>query len=367
MKINKTLTALIAGASIGMSGQAFSAGTTAGDPITNTVSMSYKVGATTLNATPATKVFNVDTKVDLTLTWVNGGGLVTGTAGNEVPFILQITNDGNAPQNFKFTSGQVATAVEVIGGNAATADSDDWTSIWKLYADTNSNGAYNSGIDLEIANQLVPTLAVDTATTVFAVFTAAPDDAVDGAVIGAEFKAQASDGSGTALSQDIAAIKNDNLTANYIVFAESTNDSALSLAPGTTRDGARVVMIGSDIQAANVVATKSVVVKDDGLGNAQHRAIPGATVTYTIEVENTGRAPATDVNVLDTINDIVGLLDGSVVYNHGTQFTYTGGGTVTNSSDTTKIDILIDSLVKSDSSAGTGDDYFKIVFDASVE
>ncbi len=366
MKINKTLTALIAGASLGMSGQVFAAGTTAGDTITNTVSMSYKVGATTLNATPATQDFKVDTKIDLTLTWLNGGTLVTGTAGNEVPFILQITNDGNAPQNFKFTSGQVATAVEVISGDAATADSDDWTSIWKMYADTNSNGAYNSGVDLELTNQLIPTLAVDTPTTVFVVFTAAPDDAVDGAVIGAEFKAQVSDGAGTALPQDIAAIKNDNLTANYIVYAESTNDSALTMAPAT-RDGARVVMIGSDIQAANVVATKSVVVKDDGLGNAQHRAIPGATVTYTIEVENTGRAPASDVNVLDTINDIVGLLDDSVVYNHATQFTYSGAGTVTNSSDLTKIDILIDNLVKSDSNTGTGDDYFKIVFDASVE
>ncbi len=367
MKINKTLTALIAGASIGMSGQAFSAGTTAGDDIVNTVSMSYKVGTSTLNATPATQTFKVDTKIDLTFTWEDGG-LVTGTAADAVPFKLQVTNTGNDTQNFQFGTGEVADAVEVINGTAATADTDDWASITNFYADTDDSGDYNTG-DVEYVGGLIADLVVDTPTTVFAVLTA-PDDALDNAVIGAELKLFASNSSGVALTQNVADDKNANLTANYIVFAESTDDSALVLAPDgvNDRDGARVVMIGSDIQAANLVATKSVIVKDDGLdGNPVERAIPGAIVTYTIEVENRGRAAATDVNVLDIVNDIVGLKDGSVVYDHSTQFTYSGAATVTNSSDATKIDILLDSLVKDDSTDGTGDDYLKIVFDAEVE
>ncbi len=364
MKLNKTLTALIAGASLGMSGQAFAAGTTAGNDIVNTVSMSYKVGASTLNATPASQTFKVDTKIDLTFSWEDAS-LVTGTAADAVPFKLQVTNTGNATQNFQFATGEVAAGVDVLSGNL---DSDDWASITNFYADTDDSGTYNAG-DLEYAAGLITGLVVDTPTTVFAVLTA-PADAVDGAVIGVELKLFASNTSGVALTQNVADDKNANLTANYIVFAESTDDSALALAPDgvNDRDGARVVMIGSDIQAANLVATKSVVVKDDGLdGNPVERAIPGAIVTYTIEVENRGRAAATDVNVLDIVNDIVGLKDGSVVYDHSTQFTYTGGTTVTNSSDATKIDILIASLVKDDTTDGSGDDYLKIVFDAEVE
>lgn len=65
MKLNKTLTALAVGASFGLSGQAFAAGTEAGTVITNTASMTYTVGSTPITESDDAKL-TVDTKVDLT-------------------------------------------------------------------------------------------------------------------------------------------------------------------------------------------------------------------------------------------------------------------------------------------------------------
>ena len=67
MKINKTLTALIAGASFGLSGQVFAEGTAAGTTITNTVTLGYTVSTVPQTDLTLDVDFLVDTKVDFNL------------------------------------------------------------------------------------------------------------------------------------------------------------------------------------------------------------------------------------------------------------------------------------------------------------
>ncbi len=366
MKINKTLTALIAGASLGLSGQAFAAGTTAGTPISNTVSLSFTVGSDSITATPDTAVFNVDTKVNLSLDWQDGA-LVTGTAGVEVAFELQISNTGNDVQNFKFSSGEFTNGNDVTAGNA---DSDEFGTLFTFYADTNSSGGYNTG-DVALTSNTISGLAVDTPTTVFAVVTV-PTDALDLAVIGAELMAQAVDGSGDPLDESLPGDdKNTNLLANYVVFAEATSDSALTLAPATTRDGAYVVSAGTDVQAANLVIEKTIAITNDGLTSSAHaaspKAIPGATVQYTITVENRGRVAASLVRVVDDLTANANL-DASAVDVIGDLAITGGGNAVTsNAMAASLVDVTFTSLAAKDATDGSGPDFVQIVFEATIQ
>ncbi len=72
---------------------------------------------------------------------------------------------------------------------------------------------------------------------------------------------------------------------------------------------------------ASLSVTKAALVIDDGLGNTDPtaKAIPGATVRYTITVTNNGTAAATNITVRDTV-------PGELAYSAGTWQVTAGGG-----------------------------------------
>jgi uncharacterized repeat protein (TIGR01451 family) len=305
MKINKTLTALIAGASLGLSGQAFAAGTLASTAVSNVATLSYTVNSSAVPSTSSQADFSVDAKVDLSLSSDN---TPSADAGATTTLIYTIENTGNATQFFKLDS--------------------DGSDVFKLSSD-----------DTVIVNGVL-TLAPDAIVT-FYLEQAVSDTAADGSTESYNVNARVSDVAGTYLAESTAD-KNASQTTlddTFLVFAEATTDSALPLSGGTTRDGGFTAQGDITVSAPVLTGTKTVVVKDDGLGGTTPFAIPGATVTYTIVINSTGTKDATGVTFTDdldtnapdldftTISNIVVLDNADAALTVTTDYTVTNDGT----------------------------------------
>lgn len=267
MKINKTLTALIAGASFGLSGQAL-AGTAATTSISNTATLSFDVNGTAVNDVSSAALFNVDSKVDMTLISQNDP---TVDAGNDATLSFTLTNLTNGPMYYV-----------VAGGSAYTLS-------------TASTNATLSG-DLIYLEQEGDSIT-------FTSTEAVSDSAVDNSTIDVELTATATDISKAAITTSTAD-KDANLTSLYYVLADA----------GTTNyDGIYEDTSTITVSSAHLSATKEVVIKDDGFGTKY--AIPGATVTYTIVINSDGTKDAAGVVFSDDINSVATDLDYATITN----------------------------------------------------
>lgn len=324
MKVNKTLTALIASAGLGLSGHAFALGTASNTLIENTATLNYQVNGNDVPSATTKAEFRVDTKIDISLSTT---ATESADAGDSITLSYTLQNDGNADQEFK------------------------------LDTDNGSTTFYRTSDDTEIVNGLI-TLTPDTPFGFYKSDTIA-DDAADGSTVTFHVRARAWDASANAGAGDYLAestadknADDTSLVSVYVVFAEDTTDQTLPLSGGTDRDGGFVVKKDMNISAPELTSTKSVAVKDDGLGNATSYAIPGATMTYTITIESTGSKTATGVSFQDSmpsgldtasISNIV-VTDitvpaSPVVLTAGTHYTVVNDGTDGNAMDITLPDM----------------------------
>jgi uncharacterized repeat protein (TIGR01451 family) len=217
--------------------------TTAGTDITNTATVSYTVGTvvqTPLNSNTVT--FEVDRKMMFT-----------------------VANDGNDADSYTLA----------VDPNRPGDDFD--VSNVEIYRD-DGDGVFDAG-DTLISAPLA--LARDTSAVVFVVADV-PLSATDG---------QDSIVRLTATTSYTAITGADSPTAVDVVFAD------------TDRDGTESDDNSYTIESAALTMTKAATVVDDGFGTTapNAKAIPGATVEYTITIENNGSAGATGLTVTDTI------------------------------------------------------------------
>lgn len=314
MKVNKTLTALIASAGLGLSGHAFAAGTDANTDITNTVSLDYKVSGVDQNDVTSNATFKVDHKVDMNLTsdtasadTVPGESVdleysITNTGNKDLAYSLSITNNGDVnhtPISVAFYSDAARTTILT---NNKVAVAEDATV--KVYAtvEVTKNVNIKNGDTVEMlvsARALKPT---DTDGTDF-------------------------------LTQDLTAVKNDNLTTEYVVFAEDATINS------NKQDGTITVQTDRDIVTAhftdpadgnaapklNVAIINDVICDADftkantedytvapNLGNCPDvlaankasylpKAIPNSMAKFTYTAKNTGAVAANDVTFIETL------------------------------------------------------------------
>ncbi|MEH6346456.1 MAG: hypothetical protein V7785_15285 [Bermanella sp.] len=347
MKINKTLTALIAGASIGMSGQAFSATTTAGITITNQTILSYDVSSTPQEDVPVSTSFQVDNKVDMELQDNTVSPSIV--PGATATYTYTLSNSGNDSQVFALSLGNSADAVSDDGDI-------DFSSITVSY-----NGAPDAGDSITygtFSNAIYLTIPKDETATFTASFTF-PKYFTDGTTLiedGDDFNFLASvtavaDDAGTALADHTSENKNDtsggtpNLTARtLIVKAENASVLATSDTDGAN-DGSDTVISDSSVVTARFTPSSSdtvtsgpsltVLVLDDPICNVfdgapadtdsyyasyavntvttcasatapsgyKPKAIPGALVEYTITAYNAGSVDADNVDFVQDIAD----------------------------------------------------------------
>lgn len=270
---------------------AFAAGTTAGTTVTNQVTLDYKVGGIDQNQVTASDSFTVDRKVNLLVT---ENGSTTSVSPGQLAAVtaFSVANSSNAPLDLALAVTQLS------GGSAAHGGTDNYNVTGpKMYVDTNTNGSYDPGTDLEIT--YLDQLAADDSKTVFVVADI-PLGRSTGDVAGIRLTATASEANAAgSLGSTITQSSGANTAGVDTVFADT------SVGGNVQRDGIHFSEDDYTILAAALTATKtSRVISDPFNGSTDPKMIPGAVVEYCIAVANAaGSATATGVNVSDELPD----------------------------------------------------------------
>jgi len=277
--------AVVALGSIGISGQAFATGTNSGDIVTNTATVNYTVASVTQTPVAASTAFSVDTIVRFNLT---GGTTVNVAPGqtNQVQ-TYTLTNTSNTPSQFT-----LAPSNDTSGDDFQMNTPGTTTAGVNVYADTNNNGVYDPGTDVQVSANV--TLASATAAAgVSAVYFLVGDTPIG-----------ATNNQNANVTLLVTAI-NPNTSSQWV------NDTGADTQGGTALYTAQIVVGNGTatrpgvfhVQTATLAVTKtSSVISDPINGTALARkAIPGAVMQYQILVVNSGSSPATLQNITDPV------------------------------------------------------------------
>ncbi len=292
------------------------AGTASGTSVDNRATVSYAVGATaqpviesspTGNSTSGAgngtdTSFVVDNRIDLTVAELSGSYTTVAAGGTNEVLVYTVTNTGNGTQDYSLAAADNAT--DPFGGT----DNFDATPVG-VFVDANANGTYDAGVDLAT---FVDELAADAAATVFVVRNI-PGGQANGDISAVTLTAQVAQGGGVGaqgadILTDDSAIADDPATVQ-IVFADAAGDT------DAANDGAHSDSDAYRVGAAQITVSKSSAVVSDPINGATNpKAIPGATVEYTVVVSNAvgASATATNVQVADSLN--AEITAGTVAY-----------------------------------------------------
>ncbi|MFO7982450.1 MAG: hypothetical protein R6V08_03270 [Desulfuromonadales bacterium] len=284
--LSKHLIALMAAALMlcGAS-QAMAGGTTSGTLVDNQATLDYQVGGIDQTQVDSNQVdFLVDKKVDLTVTEQDGALVeVTPGATNQV-LTFSVTNTGNDVQDVALS----ATDLNGVNDPFGTAGADNFdATVVGVFVESGDTSGYQSGEDTDT---YLDELAPDTAVTVYIVrdIPVGQSD-TDVAVSALTGQILAGGNSGTEGGTLTATASGDVTDGEVdILFADAagTDDDS--------NDALHSDRSGFLVSTATMTADKAQTITGD-------HAIPGATVTYSIEVANGGTADATPVIVTDSI------------------------------------------------------------------
>jgi hypothetical protein len=264
------------------------AGTVSGTSVDNSASLSYAVSGVTQNPVNSnTDTFLVDKKIDFVLSNNDGDQVIVVPGQTDAATTWSFRNEGNADQNFTFT------ARELIGGESIYNDADTKDTNGPLTIEYDNGGVWTALSTLEVA--------VDTNITI-RIRTNIDATRVDGDVMNIELKSVAVDSNG---ATEINTAGADNKTAVDTVLAEGTG---IATEGNTEHDGEFMRWGGYIVNAPILDLTKlSCVLNDPINGTTDPKRIPGATILYILDINNTSTTTdATDVNLSDTVD---GALD----------------------------------------------------------
>lgn len=270
---------------LGSSHTALAVGTASGTSIDNTATVDYQVGGVDqTQLTSNTASFVVDNRVDLTVAESSGTyvDVVPGSTTRVLTFT--VTNDGNETQDFALSA---AAGSDPFGGT----DNFDATNV-NVYVEDGTSAGYQPGED---TGTFIDELAADTSVTVYIVADI-PVSQANGDIAAYTLTADAHDAGGVgALGAETTATAGGNTAGVDVVLGDAAGDTDLANAGDHSATGAYRVA------TATLTVNKSVAVVDDPFnGTTDPKAVPGATMRYTITVENTsGTTDATSVVVAD--------------------------------------------------------------------
>jgi uncharacterized repeat protein (TIGR01451 family) len=284
--ISRAGLALAASAAVGniWVADAMADGTPSGTPITNSATLDFQVGGVDQDQiTSNIASFVVDNRVIVEVTTDDAGGVVPVAPGAQDQILTYtVTNAGNTVQDYSLSLTALA--------------SDDFDATAVSFFVDDGDDVYTPGTDTAT---FIDELGIDGDVKVFVVGDI-PTTQTDGQLAEYDLIAQtAQGGTGGAQGSDILTDDSgivDNPATIQIVFADAAgsadgaNDGASS-----SRDAYEI------LSAALAVAKSSAVISDPVNLGVNPKAIPGATVRYTITVTNTGSAAATDVVLVDGI------------------------------------------------------------------
>lgn len=347
---------LASGASIVFAGAAHAANTLtpAGTPVSNTFTLDYDVGTvsqpTITNETGSADptdvelpagptVFTVDRKVDHIVTATNTP--LTSAPGTTATLTYTLLNEGNDNQAYSFS-------IEDLDSGAGTFDASAVTVSFAV--DANDDGLINDGAFTTIAQTVVgddpssdPVFVTGDVPKGVRVWinvegTVAPgvtDASTDDITIVAEVRNPTAWAVESILAADVAQPTTGDTGANVIgaaaqnVMADSTGVAAAETTPSGDGDGlyaaTGVITVASpDLEASKtMIAIKEPAIADPfaaltdcataaPVTNA--KAIPGACIEYTIDIENTGAsATAEALDIRDVLPAQVTFISASLV------------------------------------------------------
>ncbi|MEA3052711.1 MAG: hypothetical protein QOG72_1614 [Sphingomonadales bacterium] len=269
---------------------AFAAGTTAGTTITNSVTLTYKVGGVDQNSVTASDGFKVDRKVNLTVAEANTVTLSVSPGQQGAVTAFDVTNSSNAPLDFALAVSQLD------GGTAAHGRTDNFdVSGVKIFVDTNNNGSFDSGTDQELS--YLDQVAADSTKRVF-VMADVPLGRATNDTAGIRLTATAAEATAAgSVGATVTETTGANTAEVDTVFADTNSNGNVA------RDGAHFAQDDFTVLAAALTATKtSRVISDPFNDTTNPKMIPGAVVEYCVAVANAaGGATASNVSITDTV------------------------------------------------------------------
>jgi uncharacterized repeat protein (TIGR01451 family) len=305
---------------VGITSNAFAAGTTSGTVVGNIATINYsvdgtaqpEVGSTELGNTTgpgAETTFVVGTTINLTLvednttfTPVAAGSLLQATS-----FVL--TNLGNDSQGYNLTAANSALAVFTL------ADAFD-VSAFAYYVDVNGDGLLD-GLDTLITAGNLLSLAPDASIELLVTATI-PVSEVDGTQSTISLTAVTTTAGGAIPVVETAGVFDS--TVVQIVFSDPLTVAA-GTDPGQIEGDASAIALDAYrvLTAALTVSKTTSVYSDPANGLVNPKAIPGAILTYTISIVNNGSGTATGISIQDIVDEITtGTVVFNTLYNDGT-------------------------------------------------
>jgi uncharacterized repeat protein (TIGR01451 family) len=267
-----------------MPGIARAVGTTAGTPITNTASVTYTVGGTSVTSSSNTSTLLVAEILDVDVT-LQSATVTVVPGATQQELVFRITNTGNGPEVLRLTGDSVLTG----------DDFDPTPSSPFIWFDTDGSGDLSAADTPYVPGSNDPSLDADAAITVIVV-----NDIPAGLATGnrgrSALRAAALTGTG----------------APGTVFAGQGTSGVDAVAGTTGGDGeATGEYVVSDV---TLVATKSQAIADPFGGTTP---VPGSTVTYQVIVTASGPGRATAATFEDAIPTWTAYVPGSLALNGG--------------------------------------------------
>lgn len=261
---------------------ALAVGTTAGIDISNTATVDYSIAGSSDSVNSNTVTFRVDEKLDVNVSWQDAANVGVSTPDTNQVLTFLLTNTGNGNDSYA-----LSVQNNLIG--------DQFNPVFvDIYLDANGNGNFNPGVDtLYIPGTNDPALGADASQIIF-VRNNIPGGLNAGDLGNSQLTATSNTGSG-APGTSFPNAGDNNTTA---VVGTSGGDSS---AIGTY-----------EVTNTTVSLLKSVVISDQLGGN---QPMPGATMTYSIEVSVTGPGTATGVVITDPIPANTTYTAGSLTLN----------------------------------------------------
>ena len=246
----------------------FAVGTTAGIDISNTATVDYVIGGINSTANSNTATFRVDETIDVNVSWQDAANIGVATPDTNQVLTYLLTNTGNGIEDFRLS------VQNTLGGEQFDPVLAD------IYLDANANGVYNPGIDTQyISGTNDPILAADASLNIF-VLNNIPASLNSGDLGNSQLIARSNTISGT--------------PGSSFANAGDNNTTAVVGASGGTSNATGTY----EVTNTTVSLIKSVVITDPLGGN---QPMPGATLTYRIDVSVSGPGTATGVVITDPI------------------------------------------------------------------
>lgn len=277
-------------------GRAFGAGTAAGTTISNQATVNFQVGGVSQTAVNSNNYqFVVDRKINLTVatTDVAAVSVIPGSSNNVLTFTLQ--NTGNGTQDFALS------AVARVGGTGAFGGTDNVNAASvAVRVESGAHAGYQAGEDTAT---YVDELAADGTKTIYIVGDFSSGSYTNGQIASYHLLAEARVGGGAAalgaaLTETAGA---DTAGSVDIVFADGQGSDT---ADDVSRDAKYSKDSDYIITAASITVVKSSAVISDPFNSTTNpKAIPGATIEFTITLSNaSGASTATGISFSDSLN-----------------------------------------------------------------